>query len=113
MEKKFFKDENQRNLWIRLNAEHIQYSNKIRNHIDKPLGKIGDAYSFMQISLNQLEYDEINRDAPRYSFEELVLSHDELLILAEKKERANMEGMFQKLSKGFIKLGEIEDEDLR
>ena len=36
VKKNFFKDESQRNLWIRLNAEHIQYSNNISkiNEVD-------------------------------------------------------------------------------
>jgi hypothetical protein len=95
VKRNFFKDESQRNLWIRLNAEHIQYSNKKISGIDKPLGEIGQSYSFMQISANQLDYDEHRRDAPRFSFEELVLPHDELLKLERKRNDETVKKMFK------------------
>ena len=110
--KNFFKDENQRNLWIRLNAEHIQYVNKKTNGIDKPLGEIGQTYSFMQISANQLDYDEHMCNAPRFSFEELVLPHDELLRLARKRNREEIEKIFKVDANDLMLLGDIDDEDL-
>jgi hypothetical protein len=109
--KNFFKDENQRNLWIRLNAEHIQYVSKKTNGIDKPLGEIGQTYSFMQISANQLDYDEHMCDTPRFSFEELVLPHDELFKLEKKRNKETLGKMFGEIG-GIALLGDIEDEDL-
>lgn len=86
MRKSFFKSEKDRMLWVKLNAENIQYINKVLNGIDRGLGEIGEQYSFMQISLNQLEYDENNCDAPRFSFEELLtLSHKELYDISLKR----------------------------
>jgi hypothetical protein len=93
--KNFFKNEEERMLWVRLNAEHIQYSTKILNHKDVPLGEIGKPFSCMQISLNQLTYDEYESDAPRFSFEELVLPHDELFRLADKRNRETIKKMFK------------------
>jgi hypothetical protein len=93
--KNFFKDENERLLWIRLNAQHIQYSSKKVNHIDKPLGELGVRFSYMQISANQLEYDEYMCDAPRYSFEELLtLSDEDMFKLARKRNEEEIRKMF-------------------
>ena len=111
VKKNFFKDESQRNLWIRLNAEHIQYASKKTNGINKPLGKIGESYSFMQISANQLDYDEHMCDAPRFSFEELVLPHDELLKHEKKRNGEMVKKMFGEIN-GLTLLGDIEDGDL-
>ena len=97
VKKNFFKDESQRNLWIRLNAEHIQYNNKKVSGIDKPLGKIGQPHSFQQISANQLDYDEHMCDAPRFSFEELVLPHDELFKLEKKRNDEKVNEMFREI----------------
>jgi hypothetical protein len=113
--KKFFKDENQRNLWIRLNAEHIHYVAKKLNKIDfkqnLEIGKLGEPFSCMQISANQLDYDEHMCDAPRFSFEELVLPHDELLRLEKKRNGEMVKRMFKEIG-GLTLLGDIEDEDL-
>jgi len=110
--KNFFKDENERNLWVRLNAEHIKYFHKVVNRIEKDnMGDVNKPYSHMWVSNNQLTYDEYMCDAPRYSFEELVLPHDELLRLADKRNRAHIKKIFGDIE-GIVKLGEIEDEDL-
>jgi hypothetical protein len=113
--KNFFKDENQRNLWIRLNAEHIHYVAKKLNKIDfkqnLEIGKLGEPFSCMQISANQLDYDEHMCDAPRFSFEELVLPHDELLRLEKKRNGETIKKMFREIG-GLTLLGDIEDEDL-
>ena len=49
VKKNFFKDEYQRNLWIRLNAEHIHYVAKKLNKTDfkrhLEIGKLGDPFS--------------------------------------------------------------------
>jgi hypothetical protein len=92
--KNFFKNEKERMLWVRLNAEHNQYVQRVVNHIDVPLGEIGERLSLMQNSLNQLEYDEIHRDAPRFSFEELVLPHDKLLRLSKERRDEKFWKMF-------------------
>ena len=98
VKKNFFKDENQRNLWIRLNAEHIHYSAKRLNKIDfnqnLEVGKLGEPFSCMQISANQLDYDEHMCNAPRFSFEELVLPHEELFKLEEKRNNEKLKNMF-------------------
>ena len=106
--KNFFKDENERLLWIRLNAERLQYSAKILNHQDLEIGELGKPFSCMQISENQLTYDEEKLDAPRLSLEELVLPHPELFRLADKKSKKKLTEMF---GKEFGKeLGKIADE---
>ena len=94
--KSFFKTEKDRLLWIRLNAERIQYCQKMINKIDEPLGVIGNPDSYMQISLNQLIYDETCRDKPRFSFEELVLSHEELFKLDQKRNSEVLNDLFRK-----------------
>jgi len=97
VKKNFFKDEKERLLWIRLNAQHIQYSSKKLNRIDKPLGELGVPYTYMQISANQLEYDEYMCDAPRYSFEELLsLSDEEMFRLARERNKEEIRKMFAK-----------------
>jgi hypothetical protein len=115
IKKNFFKDENQRNLWIRLNAEHIHYVAKKLNKIDfkqnLEIGKLGEPFSCMQISANQLDYDEHMCNAPRFSFEELVLPHDELLKLEKKRNGEMVKKMFREIG-GLTLLGDIEDEDL-
>ena len=83
--KNFFKNEEERMLWVRLNAEHNQYALKVIRNIDAPLGDINEHCSLMQNSLLQLEDDETRRDASRFSLEELVLPHNELLKLSKKR----------------------------
>jgi len=110
--KNFFKDENQRNLWIRLNAEHIHYvAKKVDFKQNLEIGKLGEPFSCMQISANQLDYDEHMCDAPRFSFEELVLPHDELLKLERKRNTEKIKKMFGEID-GLTLLGDIEDGDL-
>lgn len=94
--KSFFKCDADRNLWIRLNAERIRYSQKILNKINEPdLGNVDKEYSHLWVSNNQLEYDEISCDAPRFSLEELSgLSHEELFRLNEKKNIKIIESIF-------------------
>jgi len=102
----FFKNESERMLWIRLNAERIQYSQKMLNGTNESIGKINEPFSIMQTSLNQLGYDEMKRNAPRFSFEELVLPHAELFKLAEKRNKQKITEMFG------TELGKIVDEIL-
>jgi hypothetical protein len=97
--KTFFKNENERNLWIRLNAERIQgYNNIIEKYLEiksneiisevtsDNMGDMNKPYSYMWISKNQLEYDENNKDAPRFSLEQLlILTPKELFVLVQEK----------------------------
>lgn len=94
---KFFKDEEQRNLWIRLNAEHIRYGEKVFNGKDiQDLGGIDEQFSPMWISNNQLRFDEEHRNAPRFSFEELsTLSQDELVVMTRKRNRETIKTLFE------------------
>ena len=95
MQKNFFKNENERLLWIKLNAERIQYSLKVTNNVDKELGEIGERWSCMQISLNQLTYDENECDAPRFSLEEFfLLTPKDLFNLSEKRNELNIRDKF-------------------
>ena len=89
---KFFKDEDERNLWLRLNAEHIRYSTNIVNETEnEDLGNIETPYSPYWVSHNQLMYDEKYCDAPRLTLEELSsLSHEELFALVRKKNRETL-----------------------
>jgi hypothetical protein len=109
VKKNFFKDESQRNLWIRLNAEHIHYVAKKLNKVDfkqnLEIGKLGEPFSCMQISANQLDYDEHMCDATRFNFEELVLPHDELFKLERKRNNEKLRNMFHLI-------GDVDDEDL-
>jgi hypothetical protein len=58
----------------------------------------------MQISENQLMYDEEKLDAPRLSLEELVLPHPELFKLADRRNKKKLTEMFG------TELGKIADE---
>jgi hypothetical protein len=101
MEKKnFFKSDTERQLWIKLNAERIRYDNNITNRIvDEDLGSIDKQYSPMWISNNQLEYDEHERQALRFSFEELLtLTPQELYKLAEERNLAKIKTLFENIS---------------
>lgn len=97
--KSFFKSESERNLWIKLNAEHIRYCNKMVNHKnEQDLGDINKVYSPIWISNNQLTYDEYMCDAPRISFEEfLTLSDAQLLYLVQERNRQKIKEMFEEI----------------
>ena len=98
--KKFFKSESERNLWIRLNAEHIRDSQKKTNNSkEDDLGSVDEQYSHMWVSNNQLTYDESERDAPRFSFEELLLlSHEELLKITRKRHMEFIQEIFSDIN---------------
>ena len=82
---KFFKSESDRNLWIRLNAQRIEFDQKRRNHRIE-FGDVNSPDSCMWISNNQLDYDENNRTEPRFSLEQLAsLSMEELVRLDERR----------------------------
>jgi len=99
VKKSFFKSETERNLWVKLNAEHILYANKMVNRrIGQDLGGVDIPYSALWVSNNQLTYDEYMRDAPRISFEEfLTLSESQLLSLTQKRNRQALKEMFGEL----------------
>lgn len=97
--KEFFKDEKERNLWIRLNAERIRYSHKIVNDVYKEdLGSIEEERSPLWISHNQLIYDEYMHDCPRFSFEELsAMSHEDLFALAQERNQEIINKIFDEI----------------
>jgi len=82
---KFFKTDEERNLWIKLNAERIAYKSKVRHGIDKPLGKIEETYSPMSQSNNQLIYDETTQSELRFTLDELLLPEEELFHLCNNR----------------------------
>lgn len=81
MENKFFKSESKRELWIRLNAERqIDWESGLR-YFDKSTQTYKPTFQALnprtmeealEISRRQLEYDEKNKDKPRYSLEEML-----------------------------------------
>jgi hypothetical protein len=97
----FFKNEIERNLWIRLNAERIKISNDIIKFAmdDKSMfnddavlqmsfsdiGSVDEIHSPMWISNNQLDYDENKRNEPRFSLEELLLLTPSQLTFDDKE----------------------------
>lgn len=89
MSQNYFKTESERNLWIKLNAEVIQYyHNKMNNCNIKDLGSTDKENSFLWTSKNQLEYDEAVGKSLRFSFEELLtLSFSELVKLMKKRNK--------------------------
>lgn len=80
MNSKFFNNEKDRNLWIKLNAERIQYMDFVVTNEKKDLGDINTPYSPMWISKNQLEYDENNSNELRFTLEQFLLMSDKELF---------------------------------
>ncbi len=76
-----FNTESERELWIKLNAERqiewekgLTYFDK-ETQTHKPTLQALNTRTMeeaLKISRNQLEYDEQNKDKPRYSLEELI-----------------------------------------
>ncbi len=50
------------------------------------MGSIHEPHTYMWISKNQLDYDEHQRTAPRFSLEELLLSPAELSQLEQQRD---------------------------
>ena len=96
--KNFFRNKGERELWIRLNAERIQYRNKMLNCEEQPFGSISEPQSCMWVSKNQLIYDEQCRESPRFSFEELLLTREELFRLEIKREEEEQKKMKEQSS---------------
>lgn len=114
MKKSFFINEEQRNLWVRLNAEHIRYSQKVlNNYNENDLGSIDTPSSYLWISNNQLIYDEHIRDQPRFSLEELAaMSQEDLLRLGQQRNKEVIMNLFDENYNGeddFIILGDDEE----
>ena len=84
MASKFFNTDADRNLWIKLNAERISYYNcNVLKESAQDLGSVDKLHSIMYISKNQLDYDEVENNKPRFSLEEfLSLTDEEILELA-------------------------------
>jgi len=81
MENKFFKTESERELWIKLNAERQIELEKELRYFDKETQTYKPTLQALnprtmkealEISRRQLEYDEQNKDNPRYTLEELL-----------------------------------------
>jgi len=96
----FFKSDEERNLWIRLNAERIMYGQKMLNCVvGEGMGDIKTQYTPMGISYNQLVYDEKFSTALRYSLEELLLPEDELFILSQNRNVRIISEIFEHYNK--------------
>jgi hypothetical protein len=96
IKKIFFKSESDRDIWVRINAELVQYSNKIVNGVDKELGDINIQYSPVWISDNQLTFDEHECDALRFTLKELLLTPiPELFKIAKQREDEETRRMFE------------------
>lgn len=81
MENKFFKTESERELWINLNAERQIDCERGLTYFDSETKTYKPTLQALSprtmdeslvISRNQLEYDEKNRNKPRFSLEELL-----------------------------------------
>lgn len=81
MENNFFRTESERKLWIKLNAERQIEWEKCLTYFDKETQTHKPTLQALnprtmdealEISKNQLEYDEQNKDKPRYSLEEML-----------------------------------------
>jgi len=87
---KFFKSEVVRDIWIRLNAERIQYFFKMKND-----ERSEDFNLCKEISKEQLVYDETERSFLRYSLDDLLmLSPKELYNLQNHKEEKIINKIF-------------------
>ncbi|MFA5366337.1 MAG: hypothetical protein WC333_00240 [Dehalococcoidia bacterium] len=96
IKKNFFNSEKERDIWVKINAELVQYRNKMIN-LEKPMGGVDIRHSCMWVSNNQLTYDELECDKPRFSLEEfLTLTIPQLFELAEKRQDEEMLEIFNK-----------------
>jgi hypothetical protein len=94
--KSFFKSQTDRDIWIRINAELVQYTQKVLNGVQKELGNMSIDYSPIWESNNQLVYDEHECDVPRFSLEELLISSiPELFQIARQREEEETRRMFE------------------
>jgi len=96
---KFFKSNEDRELWIKLNAQHQIEWEKSLTYFDrvsqtyKPTQQALHPRTYndaLEVARNQLEYDEKNKDAPRYTLEEyLTLNLKELEAIRLKDFQEN------------------------
>lgn len=93
-------------IWVRINAEIIQYGNRILNGVEKEMGDLNTPHSPMWVSKNQLTYDEFECEVPRLSIEELLLNSIpeifEILKNPDIKSLVKNDGLQQKL-KGYVR----------
>lgn len=85
MPKNFFKNDSERKLWIKLNAERLLDYRIAHGFSKHEIGSVDEPYTPMWVSSNQLEFDENEREAPRFSFEELIMFDQNKLKLLEDK----------------------------
>ena len=91
---KLFRSVEDRNLWIRLNAERIIEAGRKKNNRELPMGAIGAKWTAMNISNNQLMSDE-NRGELRFSMEELSsLQFDELDYISVERQKETKQKLF-------------------
>lgn len=114
---KFFSDDKERMLWIRLNAERLRYAQQRKSKdpwvesmamtgMDE-MGDVDKPFTYMWISANQLDFDEKHKKELRFSFEELVMSHEDLFKLGEQRNREKIESVLRK--NNFIELDDEQD----
>lgn len=89
-----FRNIEDRNLWIRLNAERIIEAGRKNNNREMPMGAIDIAWTAMYISNNQLTADE-NKGELRFSMEELSsLQFDELEDIHVARNKKTLQKLF-------------------
>jgi len=96
---KFFRTDEERNLWIILNAERIRYKNGVILNIYMELGSITDPQSPMFQSNNQLLYDENVGGNLRFTLEELLLPEEDLFYLAKNRDERVLNELFNTTKK--------------
>ena len=103
---KFFKSESERELWIKLNAERqIEWEKGLtyfdnKTQTNKPTLQARNPRTMqeaLEISKRQLEYDEKNKDKPRYSLEEMLTLDIDGLNEIGRKQHADWCKKFEKL----------------
>jgi len=67
---------------------------------ESPMGSVDEPHTYIWVSKNQLDYDEHERNAPRYSLEELLLSPAELFRLEQQREEEEARVMREQNSSG-------------
>lgn len=94
--KNYFRNEKNRNLWIKLNAERVHYARTLMHEKNNKMGSVDEPYSCMWISKNQLDWDEHESDKPRFSFEELILLQPaELYRIDKRREEEETRKIFE------------------
>ena len=95
MKKTFFKSDSERELWIKLNAERQVAWEKSLTYFNSATGKYlptlqalnpRSIEEALEISRGQLEYDEENKESPRFSLTELLTLNTEELTAIQLKQ---------------------------